>query len=222
MRYGVFVLMLIALPCCGQTPGTGKAETRGPCSPAVSGSNNQFTMNCKIDEQQGQKMLDILNKILANELDPDAVMAKLDEILKAINKENEARAPRGLNTEQEGRIVSKLSALKGYQADFGVTNQTWEQVTFMRELESVLKRAQLSIFENQAEASGPSGAVTKGVLVRPFQDTRSFDAAFLIRNALLAENIAAHISTGIPDPESGRPKDDPSVYRVLIIVGDKP
>jgi len=30
-------------------------------------------------------MLAILNKILANQLDPDAVMAKLDEILKAVN-----------------------------------------------------------------------------------------------------------------------------------------
>jgi hypothetical protein len=30
-------------------------------------------------------MLDILNKILANQLDPNAVMAKLDEILKAVN-----------------------------------------------------------------------------------------------------------------------------------------
>ena len=30
-------------------------------------------------------MLGILNKILANQLDPHAVMAKLDEILEAIN-----------------------------------------------------------------------------------------------------------------------------------------
>ncbi|MFZ0739649.1 MAG: hypothetical protein WBL70_01665 [Candidatus Acidiferrales bacterium] len=30
-------------------------------------------------------MLDILNKILANQLDPEAVMSKLNEILKAVN-----------------------------------------------------------------------------------------------------------------------------------------
>lgn len=36
-------------------------------------------------------MLDILNKILANQLDPDAVMAKLDEILKAVNPNIPAR-----------------------------------------------------------------------------------------------------------------------------------
>ena len=87
MRYSALLLLiLITLPCCGQTPPLGKAETTGPCSPAVSGNNNQFTMNCKgIDKEQGQKMLAILNKILANQLDPAAVTAKLDEILKVIN-----------------------------------------------------------------------------------------------------------------------------------------
>jgi hypothetical protein len=44
---GAFVLMLIALPCCSQTPTTGKAETNGACSPAISGSNNQVNLNCK-------------------------------------------------------------------------------------------------------------------------------------------------------------------------------
>jgi hypothetical protein len=68
-----------------QTTTTGNAETAGACSPAVTGNKNTFTINCGIDKKQGQKMLEILNKILANQLDPDAVMAKLDEILKAVN-----------------------------------------------------------------------------------------------------------------------------------------
>src|SRR5258708_37338250 len=58
----------------------------GDCSINSIGSNNQFTIDCRgISKEQGQKMLAILNKILANQLDPDAVMAKLDEILKAVN-----------------------------------------------------------------------------------------------------------------------------------------
>jgi hypothetical protein len=36
-------------------------------------------------------MLEILNKILANQLDPDAVMTKLDEILKAVNPNSPAK-----------------------------------------------------------------------------------------------------------------------------------
>lgn len=81
------LLMLIALPCRSQKPSTtGEATTTGPCSPAVTGNNNQFNINCQgISKEQGAKMLGILNKILANQLDPEAVMAKLDEILKAVN-----------------------------------------------------------------------------------------------------------------------------------------
>src|SRR5258708_16779170 len=85
MRCCLILSLLIAIPCWSETTTTGKAETIGTCSPAVTGSQNTFTINCGIDKKQGQKMLDILNKILANQLDPDAVMAKLDEILKAVN-----------------------------------------------------------------------------------------------------------------------------------------
>lgn len=85
MKCGLILSLLITIPCMGQTKVTGEAKTAGPCSPAVTGSNNRFQITCKIDEKQGQKMLDILNKILTNQLDPNKVMEKLDEILKAVN-----------------------------------------------------------------------------------------------------------------------------------------
>jgi hypothetical protein len=86
MRYGLILLLLFAIPVYSQTVTTRRAETKGPCSPAVTGSGNQFTINCPgISKEQGHKMLEILNKILANQLDPKAVMDKLDEILKAVN-----------------------------------------------------------------------------------------------------------------------------------------
>jgi len=85
VRYGLILFLLVAMPCWSQTNSTGKAETSGACSPAVTGSNNAFTINCAINKEQGQKMLVILNKILSNQIDPDAVMSKLDEILKAVN-----------------------------------------------------------------------------------------------------------------------------------------
>ncbi len=82
-----WLFLLTALPCLGQkSDSTGSATTTGPCSPAVSGNNNQFSINCQgISKEQGAKMLGILNKILQNQLDPQAVIAKLDEILKAVN-----------------------------------------------------------------------------------------------------------------------------------------
>ncbi len=84
MRYGPILLLLFAVPCWSQATA-GQAETSGTCSPAVSGSNNTFTISCGIGKEQGQKMLAILNKILANRIDTDAVMTKLDEILHAVN-----------------------------------------------------------------------------------------------------------------------------------------
>jgi len=85
MKYGLILSLLISLPCLGQTKATGEAKTAGLCSPAVTGSKNTFQITCKIVNEQGQKMLGILNKILANQLDPKMVMEKLDEILKAVN-----------------------------------------------------------------------------------------------------------------------------------------
>jgi hypothetical protein len=96
VRYGLILALFVAIPCWSQTTTTGKAETKGPCSPAVTGSNDTFTINCGIDKKQGQRMLDILNKILANQLDPEAVMAKLDEILGALNP-NKATVTYGFN-----------------------------------------------------------------------------------------------------------------------------
>src|SRR6266581_1060729 len=77
-----FLLAFIVSPCCGQNT-TGNAETTGACSPAISGNSNQVSINCQgISKEQAEKMSSILNKILANQIDPAKVMAKLDEILK--------------------------------------------------------------------------------------------------------------------------------------------
>ncbi len=76
--------VLLTIHCAAQVPSTatGNAKTEATCSAANTGNQNHFTINCGIGKQQGQQMIAILNKVLANQLDPTAVMAKLDEILK--------------------------------------------------------------------------------------------------------------------------------------------
>ena len=83
MKY-LFLVLLIALPCCSQTTTTGQAETKGTCSPSNSGNNNTFTINCGIGKEQGAALLRIVNKVLANQLDTNAVMEKLDELEKVM------------------------------------------------------------------------------------------------------------------------------------------
>lgn len=82
MRRVLFLCIAISFPALthAQGGGTGAAAATGTCDVANSGSQNTFTINCGVGKEQGQKILAILNKILSKQLDPDAVMAKLDEI----------------------------------------------------------------------------------------------------------------------------------------------
>ena len=78
----------IALLTITQSPAQSKPTTQqaGDCSINDVGSSNQLTIDCRgIGKEQGRKILAILNKILADKIDTDAVMAKLDEILHAVN-----------------------------------------------------------------------------------------------------------------------------------------
>jgi hypothetical protein len=64
-----------------QTTPTEKAAANGTCSTANVGDNNAYNINCNgIGVDQGKKMVEILNRVLANQ-DPAAVNAKLDELL---------------------------------------------------------------------------------------------------------------------------------------------
>ncbi len=111
--------MLLAVPCWSQR--TGKAETSGPCSPAVTGNNNQFSIKCQgINKEQGQKMLDILNKILANQPDPKAVNEKLDEILKLISQR--IPADRRLSPDQKVALAACLKTNPGKYSIDAIAN----------------------------------------------------------------------------------------------------
>jgi Skp family chaperone for outer membrane proteins len=57
------------------------ATTSGPCSPIAAQNTGSITINCPgISGEEGRKMLAILNRIIANQINPDLVMVKLDEI----------------------------------------------------------------------------------------------------------------------------------------------
>ena len=69
------VLFLLPSFCLPQT------TTRGICSPIVTGSNNQFTFHCDgLTPEQGKQMLEILNQISRDRLNPRFVMKTLDQI----------------------------------------------------------------------------------------------------------------------------------------------
>src|SRR5258708_1972663 len=59
-----------------QTTPTEKAPASGTCNPAPAADNNTYNINCNgVGGDQGKKMVEILNKVLANQ-DLAAVNAK--------------------------------------------------------------------------------------------------------------------------------------------------
>src|SRR6185295_15665900 len=124
MRPVALLCLVFGLAAISQGQPTGAATTRGACSPANTGSNNRFTFYCNgIGAAQGAQLLNLLNQVLAKQVDPALVMAKLDEIIANQKKQaatlteiERQRAPRDLNLSAAQRIHSRLSAFSGQAA----------------------------------------------------------------------------------------------------------
>jgi hypothetical protein len=90
----VIVLWILTGVVWAQPPvSTGPASTTGTCSPANTGDHNVFNITCGIGKDQGDRMLGILNRILADQLDPTAVMGKLDELKREMDALKNRLAP---------------------------------------------------------------------------------------------------------------------------------
>jgi hypothetical protein len=64
-----------------QIPPTEKAAVSGTCSTVAAGDNNTYNVNCNgIGADQGKKIVELLNRVLANQ-DLTTVNTKLDELL---------------------------------------------------------------------------------------------------------------------------------------------
>src|SRR5580700_2050940 len=82
----VALMLLLCASAIGQTKTTGTAETKGACSPANTGDNNKFTINCYgISQKQADDFLTVLNKISKDQIDGNTVMTMLSTIQSLIN-----------------------------------------------------------------------------------------------------------------------------------------
>jgi hypothetical protein len=139
VRYGLILLLLTAIPCCCQTSTTGQAETKGPCSPAVTGSNNRFTISCQgINDKLGAQLIDLLNRVAKNQIDADAIMAKLDGCLTSQEKIKETMGGWKLDPEAQKRLTEKLTPFAG--TPFILTVNP-DEVRFMFVLDDILEKA---------------------------------------------------------------------------------
>jgi hypothetical protein len=86
MKLHVFTLLVCtSVFATAETPAkagtSNQATANGLCSVSNTGSNNTITIRCETNQAQASKMVQILNKILANQLDSAKVMGALDELL---------------------------------------------------------------------------------------------------------------------------------------------
>jgi hypothetical protein len=78
----LLVLLLFSSVAVAQQSAT----TSAPCSPITPNNTGSITINCPgVSKEDGRKMLAILNRILANQINPDLVMVKLDEIQQGVS-----------------------------------------------------------------------------------------------------------------------------------------
>ena len=83
-------MTILLITCLFATPAFAKAQTAssgitvsGKCNVVNRGNGNTIMIKCSANNEEGKKIVAILNKILANQIDPALVMAKLDEIIAA-------------------------------------------------------------------------------------------------------------------------------------------
>lgn len=86
MKYAAILFALLTSTCWSQSTAKTDNNTSGLCSPITTGNSNTYKIQCNIDTERGREMLEIMNKILSNQLNADVVMAKLDEIQTDVRK----------------------------------------------------------------------------------------------------------------------------------------
>jgi len=110
MRLRVLLCLLFAVPSWGQTATTGSAETKGPCSPAITGSNNQLTIKCQgIPDKLGTQLVDLLNRIAKNQTDAETMITKLDACLKGVKEVREQQLDWRLDDSQRASLMALLA-----------------------------------------------------------------------------------------------------------------
>ena len=93
-RFALVALAFTVLASTRIDAQTGAAAASGQCSLANSASGaSSFTINCPTGNEQADKILSVLNHVLANK-DLKAIDAKLDELLAVANRpiDNEVHA----------------------------------------------------------------------------------------------------------------------------------
>jgi hypothetical protein len=105
----LLVMVLQGSVTLSQPIPTERAAASGTCSTAHVGDNNAYNISCNgIGEDQGKKIVEILNRVLANR-DPTTVNAKLDELLVVASQPAQTQALQAAPPNILGLTVTPLA-----------------------------------------------------------------------------------------------------------------
>jgi hypothetical protein len=138
------LLLALAGPASAQNTNL----TAGTCSPIVTQNRGPVTIECSgVSEQMQRQLVEVLNSILQKQLDPAAVMSKLDEIAKGMGdlKKKSIDAERGIVSTYDfngakrdqvgGRITVEAGAqVNAFQKMLTLLNaQLWQELAALCE-----------------------------------------------------------------------------------------
>jgi hypothetical protein len=103
-RVREFICVLITFPALLFSQQTSK--TSGPCSPIAPNNTGIFMIQCRgISDKLGHQLIKILNRIEEKQLDPDAVIAKINELLSDTKNIKQGVAEIRRKMENEGLLI---------------------------------------------------------------------------------------------------------------------
>jgi hypothetical protein len=157
------VCFLLASSAIGQQ-SSGPATAKGSCSPASTGNSNTFTITCGIGKEQGDELLKIVNKILANQKDLKDLEGKLDEILKGVNDIRKSSATRRLSDQQKTLLLGAMRPFKGEKVTITTVQGDPEAYRYAEDFAAVFRAAEFEfvVFAGGAERTGVNEFMSMG------------------------------------------------------------
>ena len=116
--------------------------TSGPCSPIAPGNRGSIVIECPgLSKEHADELLKIVNRILENQLDPVAVLAKLDEMHRDIREVRGNQGWRELTKEELSMITATVRAFAGQKSHIEVLDPGTDAGRLAKQLSLALRSA---------------------------------------------------------------------------------
>jgi hypothetical protein len=161
------------------------------CTAAPASASDSVSITCRAPAVRAEGLARILERVIAANLDADAVLARLDSLAGAAVRSG--AEPRTISPEDIARLTRALAPFRGQKVSLGYAGADGETSQLADQLNSILRAAGWV----QPTPALPSGATARGESVgidlTVAERTRASDALW---NGLLAAglDVVAHVN----------------------------